>query len=184
MDRKIVKPRPPIPGSRARRAASSSSHNHWVTAFNRASLQPKEVFMAKKTLFALSVAVVLVLTPNVRAALSWRRVAWWRLARRRLARRWMGLGRPGYWDWTWPRARQRSGLGSWLGMGAWLGRSWLRRVGRLHEVASRLDRLGMAGCPSERLLVSRNDPAQKRSDVVSTGPARTSQAVRPPGSPR
>ena len=85
------------------------------------------------------------------------------MARRRLAWRWvarrrLGLARAG--NRCGPRLRfgERSGLGPRLGLGTRLGsRLELCGLGRLHEMASGLDRLGMAGRPGERLLVSWND---------------------------
>jgi hypothetical protein len=77
-----------------------------------------------------------------------------------LARRWLGCtsGRSRYRS----GARQRGGMGTWLGVGrAWLGarlgsaRLELRGVWRLHKMASGLGRLGLAAQASERVLVSR-----------------------------
>ena len=96
-----------------------------------------------------------------------------------LARRRLGLARSRCGNWTWPRARQRSGLGSRLGMGARLGCSRLRFVGRLHEMASSLDWLGMAGCPRERLLVRRNDLHQILTPCRPS-PGRSRLKLRPP----
>jgi hypothetical protein len=76
-----------------------------------------------------------------------------RLGRWRLARRWLGLA------WTGPRSFGRGcrlrycqrHVGPRLG----LGRSGLggRCLGRMHALASGLDRLGLAPCTRERLLV-------------------------------
>jgi hypothetical protein len=96
---------------------------------------------------------------SIKPAAAQRRLAGWRLgwlARRRLglARRWLGLG-----SRRWRRRRfgrcERCRLGRPVGLGrlgSRLGRSKL--FGRMHGVASSLDRLGLAACPGECLLVS------------------------------
>ena len=86
--------------------------------------------------------------------MAWRRLAWRWLAGWWLARRRLGMGRTGSrGPWRGLRPCQCCRLGLWLGpglgLGTGLGLCWL---GRLHELATSLDRLGLAHGACERLL--------------------------------
>jgi len=111
----------------------------------------------KKTLFALSVAAVLALTPNVASAQRFHGGGWqgggWRGG---------GWGWPGNRYWSWSGARQRGGVGPRLGLGTWLGvlPDTLRGTVARSGVGS--GRVGVARRPSERLLVNSNGASSRR----------------------
>jgi hypothetical protein len=91
------------------------------------------------------------------------------LARRRVAWRRLGVARTGCRSRSRPWARQCGCVGIRLGLGTRLGCSGLELcfLWRLHEMASSLDRLGMARRPRERLLVRPGETGGEASALTA-----------------